>query len=341
MTEPKKRTSRLQIFYVLVATVIDVTAAVCVVGYNRWSWVFYGTLMHFVAAAFCWFAARRRRPDLASVERDVVVGTALLVPIFGPAYAWRMPHPPATEENRNAHAVFEDYADHVRPVDADYERTLFTGDYERDMARELDAESYHAVLRVGSTDQKRSALQRLAELGEPKHFQLVRLCLLDPSHEVRLYAYNELERASRFYEEALAKDSAALKKSPENAEAYLSLARTYFAYAASGIHDSQMGAFYFQSAADFAEKARGAGHGEPDPVWVHAHALGRLGKYKEALAYMDVLTPGQQDLPTSCMVRAELAYRQRDFLGVRKETARLSGSDVKLPEWLKALEVVT
>ncbi|MDH3590706.1 MAG: hypothetical protein OER88_02440 [Planctomycetota bacterium] len=325
--------------FVALAIFTDCVAAYCIVGLNRWDWVLIGFLLHGLAAGACWSAARRRRDDLASVECDMVVAIALLVPVFGPALAWRIPRPVGAKEEKNAHAVFEDYADHVKPMDAEFERTLFTGDYERDLARELDAESYHAVLRDGTIDQKRSALVRLAELGEPKHFQLVRGCLLDPSHEVRLYAYNELERSSRSYEEEIAARSKDLKENPGDADALLSLARTYFGYAASGIHDASMAAFYFQSSANYAEQARGAGHGEPDPVWVRAHALGRLAEYKSAEECLAQLTPVQQELPTTCLVRAELAYRRRDFMAVRREVVRLEGTDAELPDWLKALEV--
>ena len=71
------------------------------------------------------------------------------------------------------------------------------------------------MLRDGTTDQKRNALRRLADLGQPVHFRLIRSCLLDPEHEVRLYAYSDLERAGRGYEEAIAK----LSKAAEEYEA--------------------------------------------------------------------------------------------------------------------------
>jgi len=294
--------------------------------------------LHFLAALLGREAARRRRPGLSSVEGDLVLAAGAAIPLFGPLTAWTMPQPVGAEEPVNAHAVFESYADHVKPVTPDYERTLFTGNYEKDMARELDVESYHEVLTHGTTDQKRSALVRLAELGETKHFRLVRQCLLDPEHEVRLYAYSELERASRRYEEEIAQRARELGEQPESCEALLALARTYFAYAESGIHDEQMGAWYYRSAERYAGQARQVGGDDPEPVWIQARAFGRLGEYERAKALLQDLPEDQQSMAESCLARAELAYARRDFLAARAELARLRETGVEPPSWLAALE---
>ena len=239
-----------------------------------------------------------RRPardgdDLSRVESDLVLAAALLVPLFGPCLAWALPAAVREEDSEeNAHEAFVKYSEHVKPALPDYERTLFTGDYEKDVARELDAESYHEVLRHGETDQKRNALRRLAEMGEAKHFRLIRQCLFDPEHEVRLYAYSELERSSRIYEEGIAKRAKHLKKNPTDPEALVEMAQTYFEYAASGIHDEQMGAFYFRSAERYATDARRQGMTAPEPVWLRSRALSRLGDFAGAREALQSLTPG-------------------------------------------------
>ena len=222
-------------------------------------------------------------------------------------------------------------------ADAGYERTVFTGDFKRDLARELDVESYHEVLRHGETDQKRNALRRLAELGEPKHFDLIRGCLLDPSHEVRLYAYSELERAGRTYEEEIAKRSKQLKDKPENTDALMALAETYHRYAASGILDRSMAAFYFRAAERYGTQAQQHGAEGPEPILVRAAALGRLEEYEEAEACLQTLTDEQQALPSCCLTRAEIAYQKRDFATVRTEAARFLQTDAEPPAWLAAL----
>jgi hypothetical protein len=292
------------------------------------------------------------------VESDLVLLTAAMVPLFGPFAAWALPRGPAAEKEpkpavagpegepekpaekapANAHDVFVQYAAHVKPAVPDHERTLFTGVYEKDMARELDVESYHEVLVHGTTDQKRSALHRLAELGEPKHFRLIRHCLVDPEHEVRLYAYSELEKASRRYEEEIAQRVKELKEHPQEGAPLLAIAQAYFEYAATGIHDEQMGAWYYKSAEQNAAQARRLLGDAPEPVWVQARALGRLGEYDRAKALLLELSESQQNLPESCLARAELAYARRDFLAARAEAARLREAGQEPPPWLLALE---
>jgi len=300
-------------------------------------WLALGLLVHTLSAVLGRAAARRRKPDLSQVESDLVLLAGFAVPLFGPFMAWAMPPPAKAKGPENAHEVFTKYSDHVKPVVPDHERTLFTGDYAKDMARELDVESYHEVLVHGTTDQKRSALHRLAELGETKHFRLIRGCLLDPEHEVRLYAYSELERASRRYEEEIAQRARELKDHPEGGEPLLAIARAYFEYAATGIHDEQMGAWYYRSAEQYARQARRFLGDDPEPVWIQARAFGRLGDYDRAKALLLELTEEQQNLPESCLARAELAYARRDFLAARAEAARLDDAGADSPPWLSAL----
>jgi hypothetical protein len=297
-----------------------------------------GLLVHVLAACLGRSAARRRRPDLVQVESDLVLLAGVSIPLFGPLAAWSLPRPPKAEAPENAHEVFAQYADHVKPVVPDHERTLFTGSYEKDMARELDVESYHEVLVHGTTDQKRSALRRLAELGEAKHFRLIRQCLVDPEHEVRLYAYSELERASRRYEEEIAQRARELKEQAEGGEPLLAISRAYFDYAATGIHDEQMAAWYYRSAEQYAGVARRLLGDAPEPVWVQARSFGRLGDYDRARALLHGLTEAQQAMPESCLARAELAYARRDFLAARAEATRLREAGVEPPPWLSALE---
>lgn len=331
------RRTRRRVVYAALASGIEAAATAFAVGMNDLAWLGIAAALHVVAARLSLLAALRRRPDLSRVERDVVLWTALVVPLFGPLLAWSMPRPAVEEEAENAHAVFEQYSEHVKPDVPDYERTLFTGDYERDLARELDAESYHEVLRHGTTDQKRNALRRLADLGQPRHLELVRRCLLDPDHEVRLYAYSEIERLGRGYEEEIAKRSRELGQKPDDPEALLTLARTYFAYAESGIHDEEMAAFYYGSARRFAEQARAVAAG-PEAVWIGARAMGRLGDFAGAEERLSALTPEQQGLAESCVARADLAFRRRDFETARAEAARIRELQEEPPEWLRALE---
>ncbi len=323
---------------VAAAVLAEVAAVVAVMLVAGGQGLALGLALHVLAAILGRVAARRRRPDLVQVESDLVLLAGIAIPLFGPLSAWALPRPKEADKPENAHEVFASYADHVKPAVPDYERTLFTGNYEKDMARELDVESYHEVLVHGTTDQKRSALHRLAELGEAKHFRLIRNCLVDPEHEVRLYAYSELERASRHYEEEIAQRARELKEQGGRGEPLLAIARAYFEYAATGIHDEQMGAWYYRSAEQYAGQARRLMGEDPEPVWIQARAFGRLGDYDRARALLLELTVAQQNLAESCLARAELAYARRDFLAARAELARLRETGTEPPPWLAALE---
>ena len=335
-----KRRSRDYVLLLRVAATVlaEASAVVAIMLVQGSRGLALGLALHVLAAILGRIAARRRRPDLVEVESDLVLLAGVAIPLFGPLAAWSLPRPGEAEKPANAHEVFASYADHVKPAVPDYERTLFTGSYEKDMARELDVESYHEVLVHGTTDQKRSALHRLAELGETKHFRLIRQCLLDPEHEVRLYAYSELERAGRRYEEEIAQRARELKEQPEEGAPLLAIAHAYFDYAATGIHDEQMGAWYYRSAEQYAEQARRLLGDAPEPVWVQARAFGRLGDYDRAKALLLELTEAQQNLPESCLARAELAYARRDFLAARAEAVRIREAGSELPPWLAALE---
>ena len=340
MSEKKVHPLKVRPLVILatLAIALEVTASLCIVFLNHVLWLAAGIGLHVAAALLAWWAARLRRDDLGAAERDLVLYTGLLVPLFGPPLAWALPRPKDKEEEKNAHRVFEEYSEHVKPDRPDYERTLFTGDYAADLARELDAESYHEVLRHGSTDQKRNALRRLAELGEPQHLDLIRKCLLDPEHEVRLYAYSELERSSRNYEEAIASGAKALKADPDDLEATQEMARTYLNYAGTGIHDASMAAFYFRAAQRYAKTARGLGAEGPEMGWIEACALGRIGEFEGAEAALAALPASDQEQARTCLIRAEIAFLRRDYAMARVQAEQLKATGTELPGWLAALE---
>lgn len=331
---------------VTLAAALELTSLLVVMALNRAEWLPVALLVHLLAARVAGHAAAVRRKDLNPTERDSVVWIAALVPMFGPALAWWIPTapPPPDEDGEpeevvNAHEMFERYEEQVQPHRPDYERTLFTGDYARDLARELDAESYVEVLRHGNTTQKRNALRRLATLGEPKHFAQIRGCLLDPSHEVRLYAYAELEKASRTYETEIARLSRRLGRRPRDAEALLGMARTHFRYAASGIHDTEMAAFYYQSVIRFAGRARDAGTEGPAATWLIASAAARNGDTERALAEIASLSPEEQEMEESCLVRAAIHFEARAFDLARSEAERIEAAGGSVPGWLQALRM--
>jgi tetratricopeptide (TPR) repeat protein len=299
--------------------------------------VFAALALHFAAAALALKAALRRHPRASVVERDTVVLTALFLPVFGPALAWSFPRLPKEAEPINAHEMFERYETHVRPRIPEYERTLFTGDHDRDVARELDAESYYEVLRHGKTDQKRNALRRLADLGERKHLELIRRCLRDPEHEVRLYAYAELERLAHVHDARIARAGREAASRPNDPAGPRDLADAHLAYAQSGILDEGMAAYHYRAAVQHAQRALDLDDPEPDAPLIAALALGELGRHAEALAYLDQVPEAHRALGKVRIVRARLAFRRRDFPAARAEAIALAQANEPTPEWLRAM----
>jgi hypothetical protein len=297
-----------------------------------------GLAVHGVAVWLSIVAARmRRKGTISDAEQDIVLGAALFVPGFGPAVAWFLPRATMDEAVENAHEVIERYTSHVKPVVPDYERSLFTGDKDRDLARKLDAESFREVLHHGDTDQKRSALFRLAELGAPHHIELIRDCLTDDDQEVRLYAYGELERLTRGYEEEIGKARRGVAAASGDYEARLRLARAYFDLAASGVMDKTTAGFYFRAAAQEAQTAGISAPDEVEPVVMEARALAHLGDLDGAAHCIDGVTPELRQIPEVCVVRAEIAFKQRDFVKARMEAGALLLSETELPGWLAAI----
>lgn len=299
--------------------------------------VFATLALHFAAAPLALWAALRRHPRASVVERDTVVLTALFLPVFGPALAWLFPRPPEEAEPVNAHAMFERYETHVRPRIPEYERTLFTGDHDRDLARELDAESYYEVLRHGKTDQKRNALRRLADLGERKHLELIRRCLRDPEHEVRLYAYAELERLAQVHDARISKAGREAASRPDDPAGPRDLADAHLAYAQSGILDEGMAAYHYQAAVRHAQRALDLDDPEPDAPLIAALALGELGRHAEALASLEQVPEAHRGLGKVRIVRARLAFRRRDFGAARAEAIALAQANEPMPDWLRAM----
>ena len=294
--------------------------------------------LHFAAAGISFLTGRfRRRGEMSPVERDAVLWTALFVPLFGPPLAWAIPHMKANKKVEDAHQVFEKYEEHVRPTVPDYERTLFTGDFDRDLARELDAESYYEVLRNGNTDQKRNALKSLADMGEPKHLELVRRCLEDSEQEVRLYAYSEIERLGRMHEERIEEQSKQADQEPDNPEVLCSLAETYYRYGMSGVLDAGLSAYHFRIAVRNAAEARVKGHEGLEPYLMEALSLVALGDNDAARRTLADLAPDQQNDGRVCLVRARIAYLERDFEAARIEVDTMEAAGTEPPPWLQAL----
>lgn len=315
---------------------MEALAVVAAVGATGGVMVAAALGLHGLATALCAGLARWRRPDLSPVEHDLVLLAAVFVPVFGPLLAWCMPRPRGVADAVNAHEMFERYEGLARPLDPEFERSLFTGDSDRDLARELDVESYHEVLKRGTVAQKRGALGRLAASKEPQHLALLRRSLLDPSHEVQLYAYAELARLGEPYEEELRAKDLAYRAQPADPGAVFALASAHFALARSGLYEPDLAQHHLRSAARLLKIARELGADVADVGRVEALVLSELCDYEGALERLGELVRGESETELHRM-RAEVAYACRDLDLARASAATLIELGEPLPDWLAAI----
>jgi tetratricopeptide (TPR) repeat protein len=295
-------------------------------------------LLHGCAAGASLLAARlRRRSRLHGVYFDLVLLTALAIPVFGPLLAWLIPSKKILEQGVNAHELFEQYEKHVRHTEAPYRRTLFTGDFDRDMARELDVESYFDVLASGDIHQKRDALSKLVVLGEPHHLALVRKSLCDPDQEVQLYAYGQISALEERYENAIDSADNGTPEGPRDPEQATKLATAHLAYAQSGVLDAVLATHHCELAIEFATRGRAAS----DPkVAMRLELLAKLGlgDKEGAQKVVTELLALDPDDAEARSVAIEFAYRARAFDQARVEIERFASAGHELRPWMRALK---
>lgn len=324
------------------AIALGIAATAVLLGYDRWEVVPVAIALHGAATWCALVAARGRRTrPLSVVERDLIVLAAATCPVFGPCIAWSFTRKDSAEgekapEVENAHEMFERYLEHVHPVAPRHERTLFTGDFAQDLARELDVESFAQVLRNGDIDQRQNAIRRLANLGEPRHVALIRDCLVDSEQEIQLAAYSELDRLSKEHEKRIYKAMAKLDDNARDVECIRDLAGAHFAYGRSGILDRPSSAYHLKMAVDQAELAQRLGDTAPDAYLVEALCHAEMGEDERAADALARVPKEHLALPRVRMARAEIAYRLRDFDAARDEAEALIAAGVRLPDWLEA-----
>jgi hypothetical protein len=320
------------------APIVSAGGAATAIFVQAWWSLAIGCFLHLVGGQLAVRAAGlRRKTPLTEVERDAILCLATFAPVVGPALAWRIPRRNAEKTIENAHEVVERYMSHVKPAVPEHERTLFTGDHDKDLARKLDMESFIEVLNHGETDQKRSALFRLAELGAPHHLALIRRCLEDDDQEVRLYAYGELERLTREHEMAIAEARKGEAEAPSCPEAKKDRSRAHAGLAGSGVLDGPTSGFHFRAAAMYAQQAQELAENDVEAVLLEAVAQARLGELELARECLDGLSEEHRERTDVALARAEVAFCMRDFGAARAAAGHLILFEEELPDWLAAL----
>lgn len=291
---------------------------------------------HVAAVVACVIAARlRRAPErLLPAELDAVLITAIFVPLAGPVLGWVIPRRSNRDSVVDAHEAFQQ-REVVHGTGGPH-RTLFTGRFDEDLATMTDAMTYAEVLRDGCVAEKRSAIKKLCASRAPQHLARVRATLSDSDDEVRLFAYAELTRIEREYEDALAELGERVFGDEDQAVVRIDLAVKHLDYARSGVLDADFARFHTGRAIERAEEAYELG--ADGPSCARAGLLARLdmGQVGDAEEWLERFSEAVVAHPTVRLAEAELAFACRDLERARS-IARELGSGESAPRWLSAL----
>lgn len=273
-------------------------------------------LLHGLAT---WLAGWIPEPSRVAPSEHVTARLARVlvfaVPLFGAFHAWATRIPSrreATSEASDLERFHEDFLEHREDPP---ERSPFSGDFNKDVEMAADAESFAAVLSYGTGDHKRSALKRLADLGDARSMRLLRACLTAEDQEVRLFAHAQLERIEAPLTRRLEESGRLLAITPNDPEAREAIADAHLALARSGTLDEEMSAWHLGESARIEEQVRGM------------RASGSESSEEESQPI-----DGSKD---SRIREAEKALAEKDFVQLRRMAREFDIEGVEMPEWMQ------
>jgi len=346
MSKKRKLDRVIAVLLGTLATSLELTAATTVM-WREEPWLLFGSLvLHIVAGLTCVGAAWFRAP-LSQVESDIVLLTAMFVPVFGPMIAWTIPVGDDGRRLAGSSEMLHRVEEDILSSASVYERQIYSGDFDSDLSRELNAMSYYEVLRSGDLDQKRNALRKLAQLGEPRHMRMIKNYFEDPEPELRLCAYLEIDRLRTHRETHIAELRQRIRAAKERAPDPVALAEieacatelaeSLRSYGMSGILDESMARYRLQQALQTANSA----HARFPDNWRLALVKSRvycdLGDYDNAEQALLSLPDAVHDRTSVQLARASLHFHRRQFGEARKIARELDARGQSLPEWLEVL----
>ncbi|MFQ5506882.1 MAG: tetratricopeptide repeat protein [Planctomycetota bacterium] len=305
-----------------------------------------GLLLHLGACTFCILAARSRG-KLSPVEKDVVLISAVFIPVFGPALAWTIPVGDDRRLPSGSTEMLHKVEQDLQSTEQPYVPKLYSGDFEQDLSREINAMSYYEVLKNGDMDQKRNALRKLARMGEHKHLVMIKKFYHDPEPELRLCAYLEIDRLRIRHESKISELKKQLRECRVGRpihegrkledDCLAELADAVREYGSCGILDENMADFQLRQALDIAAEALRKSPKNWRAALVKALIHKDLNELDDAEKSLADLPEESRQHPAIRMMRAKLCFSRRDFEGARREALALRDSGQEVPEWLAVL----
>ncbi|MCB9917233.1 MAG: HEAT repeat domain-containing protein [Planctomycetes bacterium] len=297
------------------------------------------SLFFHVCAAFVAVFAARQCGVRGLREYDAVFITAILVPLFGPALAWMMP----VESNEEADASREMLEQVERRLDheEDYARPFYRGDFEADLARQVNSVSYKEVLQTGDLEQKRDAIRKLARLGEPRHMMMVARLLDDDDSELRLCAYLELDRVRQAHERVIGDLIESLRADHIHPVREIALraelADANLEYAISGTLDETMRVFRVDRCLEQCDLALALDPHHTRSIVIKARGLCERAELEEAECLLANLPDEIWSHPSIRGLRARIRFEMRDFKAAKEIGFEMLRQFMDPPRWLHAL----
>lgn len=223
------------------------------------------------------------------------------------------------EKSTQSKGVLEDFAQYVNASDR------LAGDWSPPDAVRYDPhpeslESLLDIIRSGaSVDDKRKAIESLAQIETPRAVEILRIALSNHSTEIRFYAASVLSQM----EERLSQRLAALEQDVtrgrrKDSAVEFDLARSYFDYAYYGLVEGYRRERYIRKAIDLSRSTLRNG-GRPDAWVLIGRALLYLGRYGEAEAAFDRFIEHEPNDVKGYLWRAESRFYQSDYAGLLED----------------------
>lgn len=325
------------------AGAVELLAVTIAIWSNQLSGVVAAVMFHVCAVALCVMAAHKNG-TLRKIQFDAILCTALFVPVFGPALAWTFRRK-SDAELSESRQMLEQIERDIEEETEDYERPLVGDELEAALAQEIDAVSYREVLVSGDIDQKRNALRRLTNLGQPEHLKMIKGFLEDDEPELRLCAYLEIDRVRKGYEERISACRARIKELEESPEgrgidlckARAEIAHVHFTYGSCGVLDGSMAEFQLERAIEISSVALAEYSGNARASTVKALAHIELEQLDEAEACLGTLPDVCLEHPAIPLIRARICFLRRDLDGARNEARLIQAQGRRLPGWLASI----
>lgn len=188
----------------------------------------------------------------------------------------------------------------------------------------MDIEPFVDIFRRGRSELKKSAIKFLGSIRSKSAIRTLNRALMDDDIEVRLYAAGVIGMIDDGFTKRIEEKKRTYQKNEADRDAALDLARTYFAYAQSGILDKIAADYYYQTIIKLVDD----GGRDPASSYLVAKCYFELGRYEEAKRYIEVCTRAVPDDHDYNEMRCRVLFARSDYAEVVEGIGRTGNSEI-------------